>query len=192
MNTKENECINSLRFESEKFSCNSIRETELKRLSENLNAWEDSNTCNILNQKNSESYLKSATESKRAKTPGLPEKFSSTKKSLKKSQLSSRNFPIHNFLSINKHQIFNDSVRYSANKSSRLRKKAKMTDSVKIYQHCTESPDFLSKKRVIIHTILPEKCRISGTVPCNYTFLKNPVRINTKKYFILDASIKDL
>lgn len=182
MNTKENECINFLRYQSEN---KTVKETEIYG---NLYGW-DNNDVNIISHKNLKLLGKPNPESKRSRTPGLINKNCNVDKTLDSSRLTSRDYLMRDFLSFKKDKNFNDSRKTSENRSSRLRKKAKIVDSVKIYQHCTKNLDFLSKKHIIIHTILPDKCRISGTVPSKCTFLKCPVRINTKKYFILDSSL---
>ena len=185
MNSKENECINFLRYQSENFT---VRETEISEVYGNLYGWENNNV-NIISQKKLKLLGRPKPESKRSRTPGLTNKNCCVENTSDSSRLTSRDYFMRDFLSFKKDKIFNDSSRTLENRSSVLRKKARIVDSVKIYQHCTKNPDFSSKKHIIIHTILPDKCRISGTVPSKCKFLKCPVRINTKKYFILESSL---
>jgi hypothetical protein len=170
MEIEENKCLDELRSQSERTG--KSRSPDL-----DVFGWDDS-------QNNFLAFNKFPSQKmKRTKTPGFKKIVQDYKKLPTFPHLSYR----QNSTKMKSFKVFQDSEFFTHPVSQK--RKEKIEKSFKVFNTSTKTEEIFKKKHLIIQNVLPDQCRISGSFPTRFSFLKQTVKINSKKYFVIDTCL---
>lgn len=183
MESNENRCLDFLRFESERIGCTSNAKSKSPH-SKIMNGWEDDPPTKLLTIKTFANMKKPLKP--RSITPGLKKSPQSVTKGIHYKNLTHRQ--ISNNINPKTLKLIEDAAGLFSISPFQEKLKTKFRKAEEIH-NSSRKQQIIEKKNLIIQHILPELCRVNGSFPSKFSFLKHPVKINSKKYFVIDSCL---